>query len=83
MFRKSLFALATLATVGAAALAPTAASAKPFKGGFHHHHHYGWGIGAGLVGAAIVADAAYSSCWVKRWVDTPFGPRLRRIYVCY
>jgi hypothetical protein len=81
MFRKSLFALAALATVSAAALAPTAASAKPWGKGWHHHH--GYGLGLGLVGAAIVADAAYSSCWVKRWVDTPFGPRLRRIYVCY
>ncbi len=84
MFRKSLLALATLATVTAAALAPTAASAKPFKGGgYHHHHGYAWGIGAGLVGAALVADAAYSNCWVKTWVDTPFGPRLRSVNVCY
>jgi hypothetical protein len=82
MFRKSLIALAAVATVGAAALAPTAASAKPFKH-WHGHGFYGYGIGAGLVGAAIATEVAYSGCWVKRWVDTPYGPRLRRMYVCY
>ena len=41
-----------------------------------------YSVGAGLVGTAIIADAAYSSCYVKRWVDTPYGPRLRRIYIC-
>lgn len=85
MFRKSLIALAALATVTAAAMAPTAASAKGWKGGGWHHHHgiYGYGIGAGLVGAAIASEVAYSGCWTKRWVDTPYGPRLRRVYVCY
>ncbi len=83
MFRKSLIALAALATVSAAAMAPTAASAKGWKGGWHHHHHgYGYGIGLGLVGAGIAAEVAYSGCWTKRWVDTPYGPRLRRVYVC-
>jgi hypothetical protein len=82
MFRKSLIALAAVATVTAAALAPTAASAKPWKKHWHGHGFYGYGIGAGLVGAAI-ASHAYGSCWVKRWVDTPYGPRLKRFYVCY
>ena len=80
MFRKSLIAFATLATVGAAALAPTAASAKPWNKGYHN---YAWGLGAGLAVAAIATDVAYSGCWVKRWVDTPYGPRLRSMYVCY
>jgi hypothetical protein len=83
MIRKALFALAAVATVGAAALAPTAASAKPFKHWHGHHGYYGLGIGAGLVGAAIASQTVYGSCWVKRWVDTPYGPRLRRVYVCY
>jgi hypothetical protein len=80
MFRKSLIALAAVATVGAAALAPTAASAKPWGKGWHGHHGL---YGYGLVGAAIASQAVYGSCWVKRWVDTPYGPRLKRIYVCY
>ncbi len=41
MIRKSMLALAAIATVGAAALAPTSASAWGFKG-------YGWGIGPHL-----------------------------------
>lgn len=40
MIRKSMLALAAIATVGAAALAPTSASAWGFKG-------YGWGVGFG------------------------------------
>lgn len=79
MFRKITLALVAVAAVSATALAPTAASAK---GGKWHNHGWGWGVGAGLVGTAIIADAAYSSCYVKRWVDTPYGPRLRRIYIC-
>ena len=84
MFRNVMLALTALTIVGAAALAPTAASAK-WKGGHHGHHgHHGWGksfyYGGG---AAYVGYAGYSNCWVKRWVDTPYGPRLQRVYVCY
>jgi hypothetical protein len=40
---------------------------------------WGWGVGAGLVGGAIVADA-----WVRREVFyTPYGPRYRWVNVCY
>jgi hypothetical protein len=82
MFRKSMIALAAIATVSAAALAPTAASAKGGKwgGGWHHHHHF---KGYGFYGAPLLAAGVYQGCWVKRWVDTPYGPRLRRVYVCY
>jgi len=76
MFRKAMFALTALTILGAAALAPTAASAK---GGWHHHH--GWGSSLYISGPAY-AYADYG-CWTKRWVDTPFGPRLKRFYVCY
>ena len=80
--KKITFALIAAVALGSAALAPTSASAKPW-GGKGWHHGWGWGVGAGLVGTAIIADAAYSSCYVKRWVDTPNGPRLRTFYVCY
>jgi len=46
MIRKSMLALAALATVGAAALAPTSASAWGYKGhgwGFGHGYGHGWG----------------------------------------
>jgi hypothetical protein len=73
MFRKTVLAVAAVATITAAALVPTAASAKGFKvwGGKY------WGYGVGL---AIAAPLVYGySCW--RWVDTPYG--LRRVNVCY
>ena len=85
MFRKLALALAATATLGAAALAPTSASA------WHHHHrhgHWGWGaaaFGAGLATSAIISSAyaAPGGCYmVKRWVDTPYGPKLRRFTVC-
>ncbi|MBR0756727.1 hypothetical protein JQ604_31500 [Bradyrhizobium jicamae] len=81
MFRKVTLALATAATLGAAALAPTAASAKPFgwgggwHGGRHHHHHFGpgFGIGVGFVD---------NGCYVQRLVMTPYGYRYRTVNVC-
>ncbi|GIK79036.1 MAG: hypothetical protein KJZ73_08115 [Pseudorhodoplanes sp.] len=79
MFRKITFALAALTALGAAALAPTSADAG-WKGKHWHKHH--WGHGKIYFGGP--AYVAYGhGCWVKRWVDTPYGPRLRRIYVCY
>ncbi len=47
MFRKMILALTAAAALGTAALAPTSASAFPFKGGWHGHGHFGhfgrWG----------------------------------------
>lgn len=76
MFRKLTIALAATAALGAAALAPTAASAFP-----HHHWHHGWhGIGIGFYGPGYYAGP---DCYVvKRLVDTPVGPRWRRVTVC-
>lgn len=72
MLRKLLLAVTAAAALGAAALAPTAASAAHWghwRGGW-----FGWGPYAGPV---------YSSCVVKRWVRTPWGPRVRWVNVCY
>ncbi|MFB9266828.1 hypothetical protein ACFFWD_27325 [Bradyrhizobium erythrophlei] len=81
MFRKAPLALATIATIGAAALAPTAASAKPFGGGWgggwHYHHHWGPGFGIGFVGGVVD-----SGCYVNRLVLTPYGYRYRTVNVC-
>jgi hypothetical protein len=67
MIRKSIIALAAIATLGAAALAPTSASAWGFKGGWHghHHHHHGFrGVGLGFYGANyVVAPDCY---WMKK-----------------
>ena len=85
MFRKLTIALTATAALAAAALAPTAASAWP-----HHHHGFGWGYGAlgaaAIIGAATVVatSAPAAGCYyVKRWVDTPVGPRPRYVPVCY
>lgn len=75
MIRKTIFAAATLAAIGAAALIPTQASAGGggkgggMGGGYHGHHGY-WGHG---FGGLVVID---TSCW--RWI-----PRFGRVYVCY
>jgi hypothetical protein len=63
MYRKSMIALAAVATVAATAFTATDASAKPlkWKGGYYHHHHgVGFGaaaLGLGIIGAATVAAA--------------------------
>jgi hypothetical protein len=83
MFRKLALALAATATLSAAALAPTSASAG------HKHWHWGYGaaaFGAGLATSAILAGGHYGygpGCYVaKRWVATPYGPKLRKFWVC-
>jgi hypothetical protein len=75
MIRKTMFAVATVAAIGAAALIPTEASAGGGgkgggKGG--HHGHWGHGYGGGFGGIVVIGP----SCW--RWV-----PGLGRVYVCY
>jgi hypothetical protein len=74
MIRKTIFAVATVAAIGAAALIPTEASAGGGKGGGmgggHHWGHGYWGAGSG--GIVVIGP----SCW--RWV-----PGLGRVYVCY
>jgi hypothetical protein len=77
MIRKTMFAIATVAAIGAAALIPTQASAGGGKGGgmgggmgggYHGHGHWGGGFG----GIVVIGP----SCW--RWVRG-----LGRVYVCY
>jgi hypothetical protein len=82
MFRKVTLALAAAATLGAIALSPTAASAKPPliwnpNPHFHQHHwHPGVALGFGLV------TAGYAGCYQNRLVLTPFGHRMRTVNVC-
>ena len=60
MIRKSLLALAAIATLGTAALAPTSASAWGYKGwGWHKP----WGYGYGFYGVRYIGPHCY---WVKR-----------------
>lgn len=79
MFRKLTLALVAAASLGAAALSPTAASAKPpmiWNPNPHFHHHWYPGIGLGLIAAG------YAGCYQDRVVLTPFGYRVRTVNVC-
>ena len=75
MFRKLSLAAVAAVSLGAAALAPTSASA--WGGGWHHGH--GWG------GPRFYAPVSYGygGCYVRRLVPTPWGPRWRLINRCY
>jgi len=76
MIRKTIFAVATVAAIGAAALISTEASAGRGKGGGMgggHHGHWGHGYWCGGFGGSVVVGP---SCWL--WV-----PGLGRVYVCY
>jgi len=88
MFRKMAFVLAATAALGAVALSPTSASAwgHGHGGGGHGWGGHGWGWGgfgvgvaAGLVGGAIVAN----TCLQRRIIDSPYGPVVRWVNVCY
>ena len=75
MLRKLTIALVATLTLSAA-LAPSAASAKPWGGwgwGGYHHHFGHFGIGVGYVD---------DGCYVTRPVLTPYGYRLRTVNVC-
>ena len=75
MIRKTIFAVATVAAIGAAALIPTEASAGGGGkgGGMGGGHQWGHGYWGGGFGGIVVLGP---SCW--RWV-----PGLGRVYVCY
>jgi hypothetical protein len=75
MIRKTIFAVATVAAIGAAALIPTEASAGGGGkgGGMGGGHHWGHGYWGGGFGGIVVIGP---SCW--RWV-----PGVGRVYVCY
>jgi len=90
LLRKMLVIIAALA--GAITFVPSAASARGFRGG---GRGFGWGgaaiglgVGLGLAGAGYYGGYyggypyAYGGCWRRAVVDTPYGPRVRRIWVC-
>ena len=82
MFRKLALGLFAAASLGAAALAPTSASA--FYGG--PHWHPGFGFHRFWAPRVVVGGPVYYggySCVVRRWVMTPWGPRPRLINRCY
>lgn len=82
MLRKLSLALVAAVSLGAAALAPTSASAW---GGWHGGWHHGWGGPRIFVGGPSYYgyNYGYGGCYVRRLVPTPFGPRWRLINRCY
>ena len=88
MLRKLSLAAVAAAALGAAALAPTSASAPGWHHGWHHgwyHHHHGWGWGPRVVvgGPAYFGGGYGGGCWVRRLVPTPWGPRFRLVNRCF
>ena len=79
MFRKTMFALTATVALGAAALAPTSASAWGFHSGGWGHGGWGphFGPRFGFYGGG------YVGCWRNQLVATPYGPVLQRVNVCY
>jgi hypothetical protein len=83
MLRKLSLVAVAAASLGAAALAPTSASAW---GGWHHggwHHGWGWGGPRIVVGGPAYYGSGYGGCYVRRLVGTPWGPRWRLVNRCY
>jgi hypothetical protein len=84
MFRKLSLALVAAVSLGAAALAPTSASAwGGWHGGWHSGWHHGFGGPRFFVGGPVYGYDGYGGCYVRRVVPTPFGPRWRLINRCY
>ncbi len=89
MFRKLSLALVAAVSLGAAALAPTSASAwGGWHSGWHGGWYHGWGaprifVGGPLYYGGYGYDGGYGGCYVRRLVPTPFGPRWRLINRCY
>ena len=84
MFKTRLAAFAVAALAAAGSIASTATPAEA------HGFHPGWGIGAGLVGAAIVGSAiaatnpypyGYRCGWVRQY--DAFGRYIGSVNTCY
>ena len=83
MLRKLILGLVAASSLGLTALAPTAASAW---GGHPHFWHPGFGFHHVWRGPRFVAAPVYAggySCFVRRVVVTPWGPRARLVNRCY
>ena len=84
MFRKLSLAAVAAVSLGAAALAPTSASAwGGGHGGWHGGWHHGWGWGGPRYFVGSPVSYGYGGCYVRRLVPTPWGPRWRLVNRCY
>ena len=82
MLRKLSLVAVAAASLGAAALVPTSASAW---GGWHGGWHRDWVGPRFFVGGPAYYGyyGGYGGCYVRRLVPTPWGPRWRLINRCY
>lgn len=73
MIRKTVLAVAAIATVGVAALAPTTASATYYGHGYGHRSHYGF-YGHRNFYAHRHYVPTYSYCTIKKvWNDYTYS----------
>jgi hypothetical protein len=82
LLRKLSLVAVAAASLGAAALAPTSASAwggHGWRGGWHG----GWGGPRVFVGGPAFYGYGYGGCYVRRLVPTPWGPRWHLVNRCY
>ena len=80
MLRKFGLVAAAAASLAAAALAPTSASAWGGYGWHRGWHGGHWGGPRVFVGGPAYG---YGGCYVRRLVPTPWGPRWRPVNRCY
>jgi hypothetical protein len=80
MLRKLSLVAVAAASLGAAALTPTSASAWGGHG-WHGGWDHGWGGPRIFIGGP--AYYGYGGCYVRRLVSTPWGPRWRLVNRCY
>jgi len=93
-FRRMMLILAALA--GAITFVPSSAAARG-RGGWGRGRGFGWsgaavgvGLGLGFVGRGYVGPSgvpirAYNygdGCWRRAVVETPYGPRIARVWFC-
>jgi hypothetical protein len=90
MLRKLSLAAVAAVSLGAAALAPTQASAwgGGWHGGWHGgwYHHGWWGPRVYVGGPAYYGPPVsygYGGCYVRELLPTPWGPRWRLVNRCY
>ena len=79
MLRKLSLVAVAAASLGAAALAPTSASAWGGHGWHGGWHGGGWGWGRHFYVGGPAYSYGYGGCYVRQLVPTPWGPRWRQI----
>jgi hypothetical protein len=93
MFRKIMFALVALATIGVAAVPSTAQARGGWRGGRGWGRGWGWGPAVGVgIGLGLAAGYPYYGggyygygpygCWRTVRSYGPWGPVWRRVWVC-